>query len=111
MHLIHVMQVQGAPMSLLSKILITAGLMFTVGCTAHAHPRHATSRAAAASVNFHWTWIDGHWSHGHWNDGRWAKRPDRHPHVHHSGWHWIDGHWISHGPHSQWVPGHWKRTR
>ena len=98
-------------MPLLSRILITTGLMFVMGCTAHAHPRPVTPHVARVTVNFHWTWVDAHWSHGHWNKGHWTKRPGKHPHASHLDARWIDGHWVGHGPHRHWVPGHWKRTR
>ncbi len=97
-------------MSLLTKILITTGLMFSLGCTAHAHPRHAAPTANRVTVSFHWAWIDGRWSRGHYTKGHYAKRPGRHPHASHPDWRWIDGRWVGHGPHRHWVPGHWKRA-
>jgi hypothetical protein len=98
-------------MSLLTKILIATGLMFSLGCTAHAHPRQAAPHASRVTVSFHWAWVDGRWSHGHYTKGHYAKRDGRHPRAGHPDWHWIDGRWVGHGPHRHWVPGHWKRTR
>jgi len=95
----------------LHKIIAATALMFTFGCTAHAHPNHRVKPTPQVSVSFHWVWIDGHRIGGHYANGHWVKRPGRHPHARHPDWRWIAGQYVGHGPHRHWVPGHWKRRR
>ena len=98
-------------MALLTKIFITAGLMFSLGYTAHAHPQQATPHVSRGTISFHWAWVDGRWTRGYYTKGHWVRHLGRHPRANHVGWYWIDERRINHGPHHHSVPGHWKRTR